>query len=274
MDKEKSVLLHDASFESLGIRVRIQCNRSETIGEIKEALKRALPGYFSFVESSETDHNFIIESDEHEQYFLTLNNKEILCRRTKSEVLSGFETLVRLKVAEFAEERVFIHAGVVSLGEKALIIPGNSFSGKTSLVAALIKRGALYYSDEYAVLDGEGLVHPFPKTLSIRGEVDWYTQKEYSVESLGGKAGENKIPVGMVLLTVYQPDARWKPKMLSVGEGVLEILPHVLPIRNKPEFCLKVLKQMAKRAIIVKTSRSDVTKSADLILDLFKSACS
>ena len=37
-------------------------------------------------------------------------------------------------------------------------------------MAALVRAGAEYYSDEFAPLDAGGLVHPFAKPLSIRNE--------------------------------------------------------------------------------------------------------
>lgn len=48
------------------------------------------------------------------------------------------------------------------------MVPGRTLSGKSSLVLALVKAGADYYSDEYAVFDGSGRVHPYSKPLSRR----------------------------------------------------------------------------------------------------------
>ena len=36
---------------------------------------------------------------------------------------------------------------------RAIVIPGRTFSGKSTLVAELVRAGATYYSDEYAVED-------------------------------------------------------------------------------------------------------------------------
>ena len=64
-------------------------------------------------------------------------------------------------VANYAPDRVFVHAGVVAWRGRALVLPGTSFAGKTTLVAELVRAGAIYYSDEYAVLDEQGRVHPY-----------------------------------------------------------------------------------------------------------------
>ena len=92
-------------------------------------------------------------------------------------------------IALHAPNHVFVHAGVVGVEDRAIVLPGRSFAGKTTLVAALVKAGAEYWSDEYAVLDADGLVHPYPKPLSVRIN-DTRETDEQPVESLGGRAGE------------------------------------------------------------------------------------
>lgn len=267
----------DAEFEvyieSYGVKIRISTDAREAFRTIEKILQAILPGCFRIIEKTDVEHHFTLFWDRNGEDWLFLNGKEVPSNHTRADVLRGFETQLRLTVAEYAPERVFVHAGVVAWKDKAIIIPARSFSGKTSLVAELVRRGAVYYSDEYAIFDAEGCVHPFPKTLSIRGEIDERTQKEYPVEAFGGRAGEKKIPVGLILVTRFEPDAEWKPEVLSAGQGILEILEHVVPIRFNPKFSIKVLNQVANHAIIAKTLRNDVSKSANLILDFFESKC-
>lgn len=259
--------------ESYGVKIRLSTDKPEAFRTIEKILQAILPGCFQIIEKTDVEHHFTLVWDAGGEDWLFLNGKEVPSNHTRADVLRGFETQLRLTVAEYAPERVFVHAGVVAWKDRAIIIPARSFKGKTSLVAELVRRGAVYYSDEYAIFDAEGAVYPFPKTLSIRGEIDEFTQKEYPVEAFGGKAGEKKIPVGMILLTEFQPEAEWKPQILSAGQGILEILEHVVPIRYNPEFSIKVLNRVANHAIIAKTLRGDVPKSADLILDFFESKC-
>ncbi|MEO6051790.1 MAG: hypothetical protein ABIP78_10725 [Pyrinomonadaceae bacterium] len=182
---------------------------------------------------------------------------------------------IRLTVAEFAVERVFIHAGVVSWKGKAIVMPAKSFQGKSSLTAELVRRGALYYSDEYAIFDKNGLVSPFPKMLSLRGkdESDRYKQTDFPVEKFGGTTGTEPIPVGMVLLTGYKAKAKWKPRVLSSGKGLIEIIRDTIPIRNDPAFTFAVLKQVSKNALIVESPRGEAAASAELILEFFEARC-
>ena len=88
--------------------------------------------------------------------------------RRLETALDAFESDLHHHVAEWAPRLVFVHAGVVGWRGIAILLPGRSMSGKTTLVRALLDAGAAYYSDEYAVLDERGRVHPFARYLRQR----------------------------------------------------------------------------------------------------------
>ncbi len=104
------------------------------------------------------------------RYEITRDDESVVRSSRLATVYDAFESNLRLLVAEFAPRRVFIHAGVVARNGAAIILPGKSFSGKTTLVKELIRAGAVYYSDEYAVLDSWGRVHPFLRPLEVRSD--------------------------------------------------------------------------------------------------------
>ncbi|MGH7394773.1 MAG: hypothetical protein ACREJF_04145, partial [Candidatus Methylomirabilales bacterium] len=139
------------------------------------------------------------------------------------QVFESLESDLQGTIAEAARGRLFVHAGVVGWRGRAIVLPGRTHSGKTTLVAALVRAGATYYSDEYAVFDARGRVHPYPKPLSIRGENGGQPRK-CPAEALGGLPGVKPLPVGLVAGTAYQPGARWRPRLLSPGQGVLTLL--------------------------------------------------
>ena len=64
---------------------------------------------------------------------------------------------------------LFVHAGAVSLADRGVIIVGHSGAGKTSTVAALIRKSAMYLSDEVALLDpAAGTVAPFALPMAVK----------------------------------------------------------------------------------------------------------
>src|ERR1044072_5479588 len=115
--------------------------------------------------------------------------------------IDGFESDLQLYVAEMSPRRVFVHAGVVGWRGQAVLIPGRSFSGKSTLTAELVKAGATYYSDEYAVLDEHARGHHFARPLSIREDGDFEKAKKYEVEAMGGRPGVKPLPVRLIVVS-------------------------------------------------------------------------
>ena len=200
---------------------------------------------------------------------LLYGNAQLLARtRELDEALDAFAADVQLHIAEHASRRVFVHAGVVGWRGRVIVMPGRTFTGKTTLVRELVRAGATYFSDDYAVFDQRGRVHPFPRPLSIRSEGD-YRQERHPVESLGGVAGQGPLPVGLVVVTEYDAGVQgWRPRSLSAGQGVLELLAHAVAARRKPEAVLDALDRVAADAQVFKGRRGEAERVATRILEL------
>lgn len=258
-------------FESFGVFVRVESNQPELFEDalrvVHAALLDRLKSYNDLRDKSV--HSFGLTLDEDGVYFFFQNGKQIDYCESRAILFKYFESTLRVTIAEHAVSRVFVHAGVVGWKGKAILFPGSSFQGKSTLVAELVKIGAVYYSDEYAILDENGLVHPFPRPISIRGIEGQYVQTDVSAESLGGKIGVEPLPVGLIVITRYDANAEWNPEFLTTGQGVIEMIPHTIPIRLNTEFAIKVLKKAASNAIIAKGSRADATISGEIFLSFF-----
>jgi hypothetical protein len=177
------------------------------------------------------------------------------------------ESEIRQSVAAGAQNRTFVHAGVVGWRGRAIVLPGRSRSGKTTLVAQLVRAGALYLSDEFAVLDRRGRVHPFAKPLSIRGAsgCDVHAQA-WRAEELGGACATRPLPVGLVVLAEHRPGAVWRPERLSAGQAVLEMLAHTVPARLRPEASLASLERAVARATVLRGARGEANEVAGSLL--------
>jgi hypothetical protein len=184
--------------------------------------------------------------------------------------LTAFETQIQGHIAIEAKDFVFIHAGAVADGGRAIVIPGITFSGKTTLVRALVDAGAVYYSDEFAVLDESGRVHPYPKRLTIRRP--HHGADDYPVEQLGGVAGAEPLGIGLVIATQFRPGAQWLPHRLSAGAGALAVLQHAVPAQERPEQTLRVLKNALDGAVILQGERGEADEVARELLDTLRAA--
>jgi hypothetical protein len=182
------------------------------------------------------------------------------------QVWDRFESDVQLYVAEMAPRKLFVHAGVVGWQGRAIIIPGRSFAGKTTLVTALVKAGATYYSDEYAVLDRHGRVHPYPRPLLIRKNGASGKSSKYPIEALGGSTGTQPLPVGLIIVSQYKANARWRPRTMSAGEGVLALLANTVPARRRPADAMQILHSVASGAEMFKGARGEAEDLVNVIL--------
>lgn len=172
---------------------------------------------------------------------------------------------IRGHVALNSPDKTFVHAGAVAHEGRAIIFPGHSFSGKTTLVAAMVRAGATYYSDEFAVFDAEGLVHPYAKSLSLREGPD-ALQSEYSVEQLGGVAGEEPVPLGLAVVTYYHPGAEWRPERISPGAAALSLLSNTVTVRARPDAALRALTRALTGAIALEGERGEADEIVDRLL--------
>ena len=97
---------------------------------------------------------------------LLYGNAEPLARTLRKEdLLDEFETNVNAYIAQASRRRFFVHAGVVGWKGQAIVVPGRSYSGKSTLVKEFLNYGATYYS-EFAVFDRRGYVYLFAKRLA------------------------------------------------------------------------------------------------------------
>ncbi len=183
----------------------------------------------------------------------------------REETFDRFEAALQLRVAEFSPTRTFVHAGVVGWRGRAIVIPGMSFSGKTTLTSELVRRGATYYSDEYAVIDERGRVHPYAKPLSMR-EGDSWKQTKRPVETFGGRAGTKPLPAGLIVISEYKSGATWRPRPLTLGQGALAMFANTVSARRQPEAALAALQKAVAGASVIKGRRGEAGAAADAIL--------
>jgi hypothetical protein len=237
-------------FKAFGVPMWMATNRLEA----RERLLEVLPPHWEHSEEV-PKHKLGIIGDSRGTYAVDLGGVYLIEGVSLDLAIETMNGVVRSRVAQDAPERIFIHAGVVGYDGQAIVLPGHSFAGKTTLVAALVRAGAVYYSDEFAPIDADGIVHPYAKPLSLRG--DDQRQTDHSAESLGGTVGQDPLPVGAVVVTNYRPGAKWDPQPLPEGRGALALLSHTVPARDRPEQSLQAIRRAVEGAVLLEGERGD-----------------
>jgi len=255
------------SFESYGVPVSILASNDDLLQMTIDIARKSLLGNLRTVVEPEAAHIIRVGREDGS---ITLDFDGEDCGKADSDYAFAnyFDTRIRLLIAEFAVDRVFIHAGVVSWRGRAILLPGESHAGKSTLVTELIKRGADYMSDEYAVVDAEASVHAYPRPISMRSTSLPTTTWKVPLDGLNTNVPERAVEPGLILFTRYQSDGVWAPKMLTTGKGVLQLVPHTVSIRVHPNFTMSVLSKLASRGIIAESLRGEAENASQMIIDL------
>lgn len=130
----------------------------------------------------------------------------------------------------------YVHAGVVGLSGGAVVLPGLSMAGKSTLVLALALGGATYLSDEILVFDpASGRISPFPRAPKLRdicvpyfpsltgrfvGEGEGRFIRGFSEIA---RVGSSPIPPKAIILPQYAKDGDDELRPITDGEAFLAL---------------------------------------------------
>ncbi|MBV9215706.1 MAG: hypothetical protein JO053_05975 [Acidobacteria bacterium] len=255
-------------FESYGVKVKLEGNDRRLIADAARRAQAALVGNVKPIRSRTFHHEFQILKKGASRFRLLHEDQDTGWGTSRRLLLKYFDSVLRVSVGEYAVDRVFLHAGAVGWKEKAILLPAHSFKGKSTLVSELVKLGAQYYSDEYAVLDPKGMLHPFARPISMRTDDGKCRAYDVSVEQLNGKYGSDPIPVGSVLFTEFLRGRNWRaPRVLSPGAAMLALIPFSLSIRKRPDPTMNVLKTVSETAFVGTGKRGEAAQFAKQFLD-------
>jgi len=235
---------------------------------IEAVLDRLPPTYR--VASGTPERRWSIRPMEDSNWEVLADDGVISVRLDMIGAVEGTLSNLELWVAEHAKRNVFIHAGCVSVNGKAIVLPGRSMSGKSSLTAALVRAGADYYSDEYAVLDARGLVRPYARMLAVRPHGGGASLDRIRAEDLGGRIGRGVSQVALVAVLQFT-ETGWDVRPLTRGQTMLRMLDNTVAARSRPRAALGALESATSDAIMMTGERGEADEAADLLLRMLPS---
>ena len=185
--------------------------------------------------------------------------------RSLEKVERALESDVHFHIARCARGFLFVHAGVVAWQQRAIVLPGRSMSGKSSLVLALVRAGAAYFSDEFAVIESGGRILPYPKPLSERR--GGQSSRHHSPDALGARPDTAAVPLGLVAVLRFRAGARWHPRSLSRAEALLALFDNTVVAQTDPEFALGVLARAVDGCEALEGERGEASAAAVELLN-------
>jgi len=169
------------------------------------------------------------------------------------EVFEALEGHLHRLVALRAPRKLFVRGGVVGWRDRAIVLPGDP-AEVSPLVATLVRAGATYYSDKYAVLDERGHVHPYLTPL-FDPDASGQPETKTPTESPSDRNGRQPLPVGLIALPAKEPETLSGPRALSPGQAVLALLGHTVASRLRPVYALKTLERVVADATTLEIPR-------------------
>ncbi len=198
-----------------------------------------------------------------------------------------FEQALNWCVATRTFTHLVMHAAVVARDGKALIIPGESGQGKSTLCAALVSRGWRHLSDEFAMIDPETLeitAHPRPISLkneSLEAVTAWGAAPESVMEgtpkgtvgylppSMGAieSAGQRAMPAA-ILFPGYTVDSDPSITKMEKGRAFIILTACSVNYRELGEEGSKAMTRLVSRTPIYRTTYPDTASSVGLVESL------
>jgi hypothetical protein len=265
---QKSTHLISVIYATHGITIEVGANTAELLEQLIERLPNGSQPALDCKKLSASFSVQLVELANDRKYYQLYREREMLSDASDlAEICDHFESTIGIYVAENSLNYVFIHAGCVSWNGKGILIPGRSYTGKTSLVATFLKFGATYYSDEFGLLDDKGMVHAYPRSLSLRTQSQ-SGRLRMAAEEIGALTGSVPIPIGHVLVTTYQPDGQWNPQVLTAGQTLLALLDNAVCARTDPERTLRLSAKIAGSALGLSGNRGEAGACVSRFFDL------
>jgi hypothetical protein len=259
------------AFRSYGVRIGVRVNDLQVLDQIVDRLP---PGW-AYSASDVVDHLYSVivgkpsRPTSNVRYFhlLYLNSSRILRTTDLSEVFGSLKMHIPGMIALGSQRKLFVRAGAVAWNGRAVLLPGRSPLGTTTLVQAFVRSGATYYSDQYAVLDRHGNLHPYPVSKVIPPPTTSSSPTAKILTEAAGRARRAPLKVGLIVFTQYEARAHWKPRVLTHGQTLLRLLANTPSSWMRPFDALEVLHPVVTGAITLQSKRPE---AESVIESLFK----
>jgi hypothetical protein len=206
------------------------------------------------------DRSFALEIEDDGRYAVVEDGTVGERPPTLEGALGALRRRLFFYAMEHARDRLVVSAGAVGYEGHAIVLPGPTMAGKTRLVLALLRAGAEYYADDWALLDGDGRVHGYSSPIHVKNE------GKVTPESLGAVRGAGPIPVGLIASVTYKQGSHWSHRRRTAGDGVLMLLRNAYGM-DAPDFALDAARSAAGRAVVLEGERGDAEEAAAALLE-------
>lgn len=222
-----------------------------------------LPRQFRF-SRGEPRFRISLETTGPEQFGIRINGRWSERQLGRRDCLPRMRKQIEVQVAAHCREKVFLHAAMVDWNGTAILLPGRTYSGKSTLAWELVKAGATYLGDEFVLVDGRGGVRAYPTPLTLRG-----ARPRLRMSEATDKGAVRRRP-SVILITRFRAGSEWKPVRVTPGEAALRLLPHAVSARTDPARTLQTVTRLIRRVPVFTSNRPDARSAVEWLRNRIK----
>jgi Rps23 Pro-64 3,4-dihydroxylase Tpa1-like proline 4-hydroxylase len=201
-------------------------------------------------------------------YIITRDGIYVCAEQTEEGVFYCLRHEIDNAVPQRSRQMLFVHAGVVGWRGWAIVIPGPGHAGKSTLVAELVRRGAVYYSDELAALDDTGRVHPYRRAPALRDA----ERRAQDLRLVREDEPIEPLPICLIVEGAFRPGVTWRPTVIRGTRAVLSLLDEAFIAGGETARMLRIAARVSQTAVTLRGMRSEATGVAAQLLDLVDDA--
>lgn len=196
------------------------------------------------------------------------NGENLLIAATTAELFRQLESFVHAYFAERSDNPIFVHCGAVEHNGECLLFPASTYSGKSTLIRALVDQGARYMSDEFALVNTTTRkVHAFPRRLHLRGNTP-------SVVKLPGPSHEavvHGLPVKWIYFLKYTEGSHLSIAASTPAKAVLSLFENTIAAqRIGGSQIFPIFAHICSSAACFEGNRGEAQRAARAILESTK----
>lgn len=267
-------------FRALGLSFAV----SATDTELRDYIERI---FRQFRVPGEPEHLYsLLHRVEGSQrsYELYFDDQHLLSTTSLSEAVRDLVRSVNNQAMRASPECVYLHASAVEWGGVAALFPASQDSGKSTLVAGLVRSGLRYITDEAVAIDPDSLtIRPYPKPISLDPGSwpvlpdlrpiadDEYLDLQWQVEPLALREDVIASPCApaLVVFPKYERGVVTELVPLSRPEAVMLLAENSLGIAAHGPRALSVLAAVARRCDAYRLPVSDLDEACEAVRALF-----
>jgi|SRR5271166_2951990 len=213
-----------------------------------------------------------------ETYSIRHNDTEVSRTHSRLDAILELNACLINFFIEACTEFLWLHAGAAARGGLAVLFPGPSMRGKSTIVSRLLSLGWTYLGDEMIALSIEnGKVYPFPQAPTLRTPIGGseLSEKLSIPKTLSvvdpDRIARKPMTVGAIVFPAFRPSARGILVNYGPSAAALELALSCRSHFKNQRFVVKQACNLIRRVPVFLLEYCDGALAAQMVEEYAKS---